>query len=120
MDTFLAISKALSDSNRVRALLALRSGELCVCQIIALLGLAPSTVSKHMSILKQAGLVLRRKQERWMHYRLPDTNAPMANAAMKWVFKTLEQDDRARRDTKELTRIGKQDLTKLCKMRRCK
>ena len=45
---FVVVTKALSDSNRIRALIALRRGELCVCQIIALLGLAPSTVSKHI------------------------------------------------------------------------
>ena len=49
--------KALGDPQRVRALAALRGGELCLCRLIALLRLAPSTVSKHMSLLIQAGLV---------------------------------------------------------------
>lgn len=71
MKDSVAVAKALSDSNRMRALLALRKGKLCVCRIIALLGLAPSTVSKHMAILKNAGLVQCRKEERWMYYRLP-------------------------------------------------
>jgi ArsR family transcriptional regulator, arsenate/arsenite/antimonite-responsive transcriptional repressor len=122
MDDFLAITKALSDPNRVRAILALRRGELCACQIIELLGIAPSTVSKHMSILKQAGLVLSRKQERWMHYRLAGKSAKnvMVSSALQWVFQTLEQNNCARRDQKELARIAKQDLTKLCEMRRSK
>jgi DNA-binding transcriptional ArsR family regulator len=64
-----AVGMALSDPNRVRALMALRNGELCVCQLIELLQLAPSTVSKHMSILKQAGLVASRKDSRWVYYR---------------------------------------------------
>ena len=51
MREFLEAAKALADANRVRALLALEGGELCVCQIVALLGLAPSTVSKHLSVL---------------------------------------------------------------------
>ncbi|MBW2408107.1 MAG: winged helix-turn-helix transcriptional regulator, partial [Deltaproteobacteria bacterium] len=54
MFTFMAITRALSDQNRVRALMALKDRELCVCQIIELLDLAPSTVSKHMSILANA------------------------------------------------------------------
>ena len=54
MRDFMAITKALADENRVRILLALRQGESCVCQIVELLGLATSTISKHMSILKQA------------------------------------------------------------------
>jgi ArsR family transcriptional regulator len=61
MREFVNITKALSDSNRVRTLLALRKGELCVCQITELFGLAPSTISKHLSILAQAGLVESRK-----------------------------------------------------------
>ena len=51
MKEFLAITKALSDENRVRALMALTGGELCVCQVIELLGLTPSTVSKHLAAL---------------------------------------------------------------------
>jgi DNA-binding transcriptional ArsR family regulator len=48
----------------------LTSGELCVCQVTEVLQLAPSTVSKHMSILRQAGLVEARKEGRWIYYRL--------------------------------------------------
>ena len=57
MREFMNITKALADANRVRMLLALRGRELCVCQITELFGLAPSTMSKHLSILYQAGLV---------------------------------------------------------------
>ena len=57
MESILAITRALSDENRVRALMALGDQEVCVCQLIELLQLAPSTVSKHMSVLKQARLV---------------------------------------------------------------
>ena len=70
MRNLLAVLKALADETRVRALMALRRRELCVCQLVELLGLAPSTVSKHMSILKQARLVESRKEGRWMFYRL--------------------------------------------------
>ncbi len=60
------ITKALADENRVRMLLALKGGELCVCQITELFGLAMSTVSKHLSILYQAGLTESRKEGRWI------------------------------------------------------
>ena len=78
MREFMNITKALADENRVRALLALRHGELCVCRITELFGLAVSTVSKHLSILYQAGLVESRKEGRWMYYRLPGKSAPPA------------------------------------------
>ena len=61
---------ALSDPTRLRLLLALRGGELCACQLIGLVGLAPSTVSKHLALLRAAGLVAARKDGRWVHYRL--------------------------------------------------
>ena len=80
MREFMAITKALSDPTRVRILLALRRGELCVCQITELFGLAPSTVSKHLSMLHHAGLILSRKSERWVYYRLPDKSAPVADS----------------------------------------
>ena len=70
MQQFMGVSKALADQNRIRALLLLKDRELCVCQITEVLSLAPSTVSKHMSILKQAGLVQMRKEGRWAYYRL--------------------------------------------------
>ena len=71
MREFMSITKALADENRIRTLLALRQGELCVCQITELFGLAPSTISKHLSILFQAGLVESRKDGRWFYYQLP-------------------------------------------------
>ena len=61
MREFMTVIKALAEENRVRVVLALRERELCVCQIVELLGLAPSTVSKHLSILYQAGLLESRK-----------------------------------------------------------
>jgi ArsR family transcriptional regulator len=122
MGDFIAITKALSDPGRVRALFALRNGELCVCQIIELLGLAPSTVSKHMLILKQAGLVLSRKEERWIYYRLTDKKegVEVTSSTMKWVYQMLENDNEISRDAIVLSKITDQDLSKLCKMQRKK
>jgi ArsR family transcriptional regulator, arsenate/arsenite/antimonite-responsive transcriptional repressor len=120
MDDFIAISKAFSDSHRVRALFALRDGELCVCQIIELLGLAPSTISKHMSILKQAGLVENRKEERWMYYRLPKENEMpvMIKNMFSWMFRALAPDNTIKDDTSTLEKIRSQDLSQLCKVQR--
>jgi ArsR family transcriptional regulator len=86
MREFMAVTRALADPNRVRILLALRRGELCVCQITELFGLAASTMSKHLSILHQAGLIRSRKTERWVYYRLPDRSVPaVVRAALAWV-----------------------------------
>jgi ArsR family transcriptional regulator, arsenate/arsenite/antimonite-responsive transcriptional repressor len=113
------ITKALADENRVRTLLALRQGELCVCQITELFGLAPSTVSKHLSILFQAGLVESRKDGRWMYYRLPGKAVPVAvREAIDWVEQSLADDPQAADDAQQLKQILKQDPTELCK-RQC-
>ena len=65
-----ATMKAVADPTRVRILKMLEGGELCVCQIIAVLALSPSTVSKHLFLLKSAGLVNDRKEKKWVHYSL--------------------------------------------------
>ncbi len=93
MNEFLTITKALSDESRVRAVMALAQGELCLCQIVEVLGLAPSTVSKHMSILQQAGLIQRRKDGRWHYYRLARREAsPMVRDTIRWALKSLEHE----------------------------
>ena len=114
MKDFINIAKALSDEGRVRALLALVGGELCVCQIIELLGLAPSTVSKHMAVLHQAGLVETRKDGRWIYYSIAN-QAPgsCAGAAIKMARVCLEKDPKLREDAKRLRAIRKADRTKL-------
>jgi ArsR family transcriptional regulator, arsenate/arsenite/antimonite-responsive transcriptional repressor len=116
---FVAIAKALSDASRVRTLAALHKGELCVCRIIALLGLAPSTVSKHMSVLKHAGLVQCRKEERWMYYRLPAAGdrTPMILEALDWVFRSLAKDEDIKNDAVRLARILRQSQETICRKR---
>lgn len=64
------IFKALADETRLRILLLLLDGELCVCEIIAALELPQSTVSRHLAYLKRTGWVRDRKQGVWMYYRL--------------------------------------------------
>src|SRR6266566_1090772 len=115
MRGFMNITKALADETRIRTLLALRQGELCVCQITELFGLAPSTVSKHLSILFQAGLVESRKDGRWIYYKLPGrAAAPSVRGAMAWVQKSLADKPRIAADDKALQRILQQDAGELC------
>ena len=116
MREILSLTKALADENRLRALCALRDRELCVCQIIELLGLAPSTVSKHLSILHQARLVDNRKDGRWGYYRLAGDEAPEpARAALAWALDSLSGVPRIREDAKTLKRILKCAPEYLCR-----
>ncbi len=116
MRDFMCVLKALADENRVRILMALRRRELCVCQIVELLGLANSTVSKHMSILRQARLVDSRKDGRWTYYRLADREVPPEAAdATSLVVKSLAKDRTIREDAKRLRQILKLDPEELCR-----
>ncbi len=115
MRTMVNITKALADGNRLRVLMALRDGELCVCQIVAMLALAPSTVSKHMYILRQAGLVEARKEGRWVYYRLAGTGADRpAREAVRWVRRHLADDPQIMRDARTLKAILKMSPEELC------
>lgn len=60
--------KALSDSNRLRIIKMLQTKPLCVCEITNVLGLATSTVSQHLKILKEAGFVIEEKEGKWVNY----------------------------------------------------
>jgi len=116
MRDVLEVTKALADGNRLRILMALVDGELCVCQIVELLQLAPSTVSKHMSILRQARLVEGRKEGRWMYYRLPAGDVPKAvRGALAWLQRNLAQSPQAVQDKKKLKAILAMDPGRLCK-----
>ncbi len=119
MKDFLNITKALADENRLRMLMALQGGELCVCQLTELMGLAMSTVSKHLSLLYQAGLVNARKEGRWMYYSFPGKGTPTAvRDAVAWVRRSLEDNERIIEDAKHLRKVLAMDLSELCK-RQC-
>lgn len=121
MKDLVMIANALSDMNRVRTLCALREGELCVCRIVDLLNLAPSTVSKHMQILKHAGLVENRKEERWIYYRIVnECNCIAINKALDWVFGIAKNDAIIRNDRKLLLSICAQSPESLCKKRQAR
>jgi ArsR family transcriptional regulator len=112
MKDFLNITKALADENRLRILMALQGGEVCVCQITELMGLAMSTVSKHLSVLYQAGLVNARKEGRWMYYSLPGKGAPTAaREAVAWVRRSLDGQERMAEDGKRLKKVLAMDVS---------
>lgn len=64
--------KALSDETRLRILALLINGEMCVCDLMAILDLPQSTVSRHLAYMRNAGVVEDRRQGIWMYYRLLD------------------------------------------------
>ena len=114
-----AVTRALDDEGRVRILAALRGGELCVCQVVELLELAPSTVSRHLALLRQAGLVEKRKAGRWIHYRLAGEDGPaVARGALSWVLSACADERRIAEDAARLERILELDPEVLCERQR--
>lgn len=69
------VFKALANEKRLRILGALREGELCVCELQAVLDAPQSTVATHLRTLRDAGLVNVRKSGKWRYYRIADTAA---------------------------------------------
>ncbi len=116
MESVMAITRALSDESRVRALMALNGQELCVCQLIELLQLAPSTVSKHMTVLRHAKLVEGRKRGRWMYYRLANAGAPVeVRKALEFVRSCLMASAPVQNDQRRLAAILKLDRHEICR-----
>ena len=74
MQDILNIFKALSEETRLRVLRLLRHGELCVCDIVAALDMIQPKVSFHLAVLKDAGFIIDRKQGKWVHYRIDDSD----------------------------------------------
>lgn len=89
--------KALSDETRLRILALLTAGELCVCDLMAVLELPQSTVSRHLAYLRNASLVEDRRQGVWMYYRL-DTPAAELGELANWLPSRLAELAQGRRD----------------------
>lgn len=74
MKELVTIFKALSDETRLRILKLLEHGELCVCDIVAAFDTIQPRVSFHLAALKAAGLVTDRREGKWMHYKIDDSD----------------------------------------------
>jgi ArsR family transcriptional regulator, arsenate/arsenite/antimonite-responsive transcriptional repressor len=99
MQEILNIFKALSDETRLRILKLLEHGELCVCDLFSALDMVQPKVSFHLSVLKDAGLITDRKEGRWVHYRLDDTDLLrrfMLLTVMERVSEEVISNDRTR------------------------
>lgn len=119
MRATLRLTKALADVQRIRVLMMLQPGELCVCQIVEVLELAPSTVSKHLSILNDARLVESRKEGRWMYYRLPEgAEGAFVSPVLKWLNESLKGDGTTEQDAERLKAVVACDPEKLCRRQR--
>ena len=111
MKQFIRVMKALSDPNRVKIIKMLTEKELCVCEMTALLGLAQPTVSKHLKVLEDAGLVVFWKQGSWVNYRLAAGDDSLYAKAMLVHLKDwLQEDEEIRNILKELPVVDRERI----------
>jgi DNA-binding transcriptional ArsR family regulator len=93
------VAKAAADPSRVRILKILEGGEMSVCQVIAVIALAQSTIAKHLFLLRAAGLIQDRRYGKWVHYSLGGkSGTPYAGPMLRNLRKWLNDDPVVRRD----------------------
>ncbi len=107
------VHRALAHPARLRILAMLRDGELCVCQITAVLGLAPSTVSAHLKELRNAGLTAERRQGKWVHVGLGSRGD--APETVERVLEALAADPQVEADRRRVAEIRAIPVETLCR-----
>jgi ArsR family transcriptional regulator len=113
MKDFVRVMKALSDSNRVAILKMLQHKDMCVCEMQAALKIAQPTVSKHLKVLEDAGLVISRKDGVWVDYQLADgSRSPYVASLLGNLRHWLEDDSRVDELLKKLPDIRREDICK--------
>jgi ArsR family transcriptional regulator len=112
MKNLVKIFKALSDTNRIRIIKMLEVRPLCVCEIAAVLKLANSTVSKHLSILYDAEFILIEKDGKWVNYKLNDENNNLYTRQLLPLIESWIANDRIISEDRE--KAKKVDRRKIC------
>ena len=106
------IFKALGDPNRIRILKMVLERELCMCEVREVLGLSNSTVSKHLTILRDAGLLLDAKEGKWVNFRVNDkAGRAFIRSVIDLVGRSFEDDATVQADLKKVRRV---DRKKIC------
>lgn len=104
MKQLAAVARALAEPNRIRILAALRGGELCVCELCDALALSQSTLSTHLRVIRQAGLVTARRQGKWMYYAVAPDSAALVTGLFSLFDGSLKGDRRLAADVKRLSK----------------
>lgn len=113
MKQTLNILKVLSEETRLRIFMALVDQELCVCQIVSMLGLAASTTSKHLALMYQAGIIELRKDGRWAYYSIA-ADWKAKNILHEWLLENLSKSDKIKADRIHLARSLAVAVQEIC------
>jgi len=109
--------KALSDGNRIRIINALNcSKELCACQITELIGVIGATISRHLSILSNVGIINKTKRGRWIYFTL---NKDLKNENLiEWIINSISNSDEINEDKLRLKEILNRGKNEICRKQR--
>lgn len=107
MKTMARIFKALADESRLRILALLLDGELCVCDLMAVLQLPQSTVSRHLAYLKNSGWVDDRREGVWMYYSIRDNGGALQASLIPVLKKQLTASEAAAEDQQRLAGLSR-------------
>ncbi len=109
---YVRILKALGDPNRIRIVKMLGERQLCLCEVREILGLSNSTVSKHLSILRDAGILLDSKDGKWVNFQLNAKPEQRFTRSMIDLLQHSFNDDTTIKEDLKLVR--KVDRKKIC------
>ncbi len=111
MENLVKIFKALSDTNRLRILKMLERKELCLCEISAVLKLANSTVSKHLSILREVGLIEDTKDGKWVNFKISHKHTNhYINALLPLLQEWLPDDSVIKGDSCKMNKVDRNSI----------
>ncbi|MBW2552946.1 MAG: winged helix-turn-helix transcriptional regulator [Deltaproteobacteria bacterium] len=111
MRELVKVFKALSDKNRLRILKMLQHKKMCVCELSAALGITRPSVSRHLSLMKDAGLVSDERNGPWIDYSLCEEKinhyAPVIKSHLKgWI----NDDSKVKEDLKKIKSLNRENL----------
>ncbi len=99
-----ALFKALGDETRLRVVALLAHGELCVCHLESALELSQPAVSRHLAVLKNAGVVEARRDGNWIHYRLAPQADPHRGRQLRALVREFANEKDVARDVARLVK----------------
>jgi ArsR family transcriptional regulator, arsenate/arsenite/antimonite-responsive transcriptional repressor len=113
MKTFIKVMKALSDPNRVKIIKLLQQKVVCVCELQVALGISQPSVSKHLKILEEAGLVDFQKDGLWVNYFLSNGHqSPYAASLLGNIKHWLNDDPQVAELVKKAPSLNREEICK--------
>lgn len=107
------IIKALSDENRIRITCLLKyKRDLCVCEITEIIGLAQPTISSHLKLLENAGLIESYKNGLWVNYNINSSLNSLSTEFIEMIYKTLKNDKQIKIDEEKVKNINRNVICK--------